>query len=202
MECSQAVTKYNTKIDLAGDVVLKVGPSEPTVDLFVSSKALSLASPVFAAMFSPHFKEVSALSPVHPSEVVLPEDDPDAMTLLCNCLHFQTDKIPRDLKFPLLKALAILCDKYDAAKAISPWSILWLQKWDTAECEDGFEGLLKVIYALDCAEAFSKISKSAILHQVGIFDTHQRLQGYDMIPERLIGLPQHPTSECNSDIFS
>lgn len=175
------------KIDPNGDVYLVVGFSEPMTHLLVSSKALSLSSPVFAALFSPHFKEGSSLSSEHPTEIPLPEDDPEAMTLLCNCLHFRTDQVPRDIEFPLLKCLAILCDKYDVAKAILPWSILWLQKWETSNCEDGFEGLLMVIYALDCAEAFNKLSKKAILSQVGPFDTHKVLEWFEMIPEGMIG---------------
>jgi len=85
-----------------------------------------------------------------------------------------------------LKSLAIVCDKYDAAKAISGWSILWLQEWESKKCEDGFEGLLIVIYALDCAEAFTKMSRKAILDQVGPFDTNRIFDGFEMVPESLL----------------
>lgn len=176
------------KIDSDGDVLFIVSCDKVPARLLVSSKVLSLASPVFAAMFSPRFKEGSSLNSGCPSEVPLPEDDPEAMTLLCNCLHFRTDHIPRNVEFSLLKALALICDKYDVAKAILAWSILWLQKWETSKCEDGFEGLLVVIYALDCAEAFAKMSKKAILDQVGPFDTYRILDGFDMIPKSLLGI--------------
>lgn len=184
----QPVSEEMVKIDSDGDVLFIVSSDKPTARLLVSSKVLSLASPVFAAMFSPRFKEGSSLNPGCPSEVPLPEDDPEAMTLLCNCLHFRTDHIPRNVDFSLLKALAILCDKYNVARAISAWNILWLQKWETSKCEDGFEGLLVVIYALDCAEAFAKISKKAILDQVGPFNTHRVLDGFDMVPKALLGI--------------
>jgi hypothetical protein len=186
---AQPLSEEMVKIDSDGDVLFIVSSCDkPTARLLVSSKVLSLASPVFAAMFSPRFKEGSSLNPGCPSEVPLPEDDPEAMTLLCNCLHFRTDHIPRNVDFSLLKALAILCDKYNVARAISAWNILWLQKWETSECEDGFEGLLVVIYALDCAEAFAKISKKAILDQVGPFDTYRVLDGFDMVPKTLLGI--------------
>ncbi|TVY71521.1 hypothetical protein LSUE1_G005374 [Lachnellula suecica] len=184
---SQASDTETVKIDSAGDVLLIVGSAEPATRLLVSSKALSLSSPVFKAMFGPRYKEGSDLNLNCPTEVSLPEDDPEAMTLLCNCLHFRTDHIPRNIEFPLIKALAILCDKYDTGKAISAWSVLWFQKWETSKCEDGFEGLLMAIYALDCAEAFAKISKMAILEQVGPFDTRKILDGFDMVPDSLLG---------------
>ncbi|KAF8857824.1 hypothetical protein BDZ45DRAFT_422472 [Acephala macrosclerotiorum] len=182
----QPPSEEMVKIDSDGDVLFIVSCGKLTARLLVSSKVLSLASPVFAAMFSPRFEEGSSLNSGYPSEVPLPEDDPEAMTLLCNCLHFRTDHIPRNVKFSQLKALAVLCDKYNVAKAISAWSILWLQKWETSKCEDGFEGLLAVAYALDCAEAFAKLSKKAILNQVGPFDTHRVLDGFDMVPKSLL----------------
>jgi hypothetical protein len=186
----QPLSEEIVNIDSGGDVLFIVGCDQLIARLLVSSKVLSLASPVFAAMFSPRFKEGSSLDPACPSEVPLPDDDPEAMTLLCNCLHFRTDHIPRNVEFSLLKALAILCDKYNVAKAISAWNILWLQKWEVSECKDGFEGLLVVIYALDCAEAFAKLSKKAILEQVGSFDTHRILDGFDMVPENLLGITE------------
>jgi hypothetical protein len=52
-------------------------------DLLVSSKVLSLASPVFEAMFKPHFKEgVEHHLPLgEPLIIPLPEDDLKATTL-------------------------------------------------------------------------------------------------------------------------
>lgn len=187
----QPLSEEMVKIDPGGDVIFILSCDQLTVRLLVSSKVLSLASSVFAAMFSPRFKEGSSLDPDCPFEVPLPEDDPEAMTLLCNCLHFRTDHIPRNLEFSLLKALAILCDKYNVAKAIAAWNILWLQEWETSECEDGIEELLVVIYALDCAETFARMSKKAILNQVGPFDT-QVPDGFGVVPETLLGILEIP----------
>ncbi len=68
-----------------------VDPDHDTVlrlngyDLLVSSKVLSLASPVFEAMFKPHFKEgVELHSQLGESLIIpLPEDDLEATTLFC-----------------------------------------------------------------------------------------------------------------------
>jgi hypothetical protein len=184
------------EIDPSGDVLFSVGSSPPNARLLVSSKVLSLTSPVFDAMFSPHFKEGSHLSPEVPSEVPLPDDEPEAMTVLCNCLHFRNGHVPRNVDFPLLRSLAVLCDKYNCAKSIFPWSILWLQRWETEKCEDGFEALLIVIYALDCAEAFKKATKKAILEQIGPFDTRRVINGLETVPESLLGMLS------NSSVFT
>jgi len=45
-------------LDHSGDIILKVGDKS----LLVSSKILTIASPVFRAMFGPHFQEGEALS--------------------------------------------------------------------------------------------------------------------------------------------
>jgi hypothetical protein len=186
-----SVNAETVELDPAGDVLLHVGSSpELKAHLLVSSKVLSLASPVFAAMLSPHFKEGNSLSSGRGCEIPLPEDDPEAMTLFCNCIHLRTDDIPNNVEFSVLKALAIICHKYDSAGAILAWSTLWLQKWETDTCEEGFEGLLFVTYALDCAAAFKKLSRRAILDQVGSFDTGRVLDGFDMIPESFLGINQ------------
>ncbi|KAK4691001.1 hypothetical protein P7C71_g5911, partial [Lecanoromycetidae sp. Uapishka_2] len=60
-----------------GDVIFVLSSSNSIVHLRVSSRVLSLASPVFAAMFSPRWYEVNESS--SPRKIALPEDDPIAM---------------------------------------------------------------------------------------------------------------------------
>lgn len=52
-------------IDPEGDIVLIVGQDDNATDLRVSSKALSLASPVFGALFKPKFREGVEMRPTH-----------------------------------------------------------------------------------------------------------------------------------------
>lgn len=79
--------------DQAGDLLLEL---ETDTDgrltqssVRVSSKVLSLASPVFAAMLNPKFAEGQALlnatSPDTPS-ISLPDDDSEAVVWLCKAL--------------------------------------------------------------------------------------------------------------------
>jgi hypothetical protein len=189
---STPLNSGTVKIDPAGDVLLHVGSSKPKAHLLVSSKVLSLASPVFAAMLGPRFKEGNSLSLGSACDIPLPEDNPEAMTLFCNCIHFRTDQIPSNVEFLALKALAILCDKYDSSRAILAWSTLWLQKWETTNCEEGFERLLSLAYALDCAAAFKKLSTRAILDQAGSFDTFRVVDEFYMVPQSMLSINRLP----------
>ena len=69
-----------TVMDPEGDVILVLGD----VGLQVSSKVLSVASPVFKAMFGPHFAEGQGqASSMKPRRIKLHDDDVEAMKVLC-----------------------------------------------------------------------------------------------------------------------
>ena len=93
--------------DSAGDLMLLVGPDKELIR--TSSKVLSLASPVFASMLGTHFAEGQSLlekgslenSAVSPTEVTLPDDDPEAMILFCDTIHYKKHATP-DIALSLL----------------------------------------------------------------------------------------------------
>ena len=88
---------------------------------------MTRASRVFKAMFDPLFTGVAHFSSIDPLEVRLPDDDCQAMTWLCFALHLQD--LPEGwMPLVLLQKMAILCDKYDCARALQPWSRLWLRE--------------------------------------------------------------------------
>ena len=104
-------------IDPDGDIYLNFGGYE----VRVSSKVLSLASPVFKKMFGPFFAEGASVAADNPSGVYLPDDDADALISLCYLLHFQGHKVSDTPTLELLEKLAILTDKYDCVGSISQW---------------------------------------------------------------------------------
>ena len=105
-------------IDPEGDVHLSLRDCE----LLVSSKVLSLASPVFKKLFGPHFLEGNRVEAKNPGHVDLHEDDSEAMTSLCYLLHYQMDKAPDNPTPDFLDSLTILADKYDCVRSISQWT--------------------------------------------------------------------------------
>ena len=117
-------------MDPAGDLILLVGEKENQKPIRVSSKVLSLASPVFATMFGSQYLEGHILSeqarfsiPSFP----LPEEDPEAMTWFCRAIHLQLNANETGMTVDLSLKVASLCDKYDASTALSGWSHSWLQ---------------------------------------------------------------------------
>ena len=151
--------------DSAGDLMLLVGPDKEFIR--ASSKVLSLASPVFARMLGTHFAEGQSLSDksslgnsvVSPTEIALPEDDPEAMILFCDTIHYKRYATP-DIAIPLLAKMASLSDKYDSSLALSSSSEVWLSNFQgSKEGENCFAEMLWISYALGNHRAFSRISR-------------------------------------------
>ena len=118
-------------VDPAGDLILLVGQGKDQTPIRVSSKVLSLASPVFATMFGPRYleghvlsKQVKFSTPSFP----LPEEDSEAMTWFCRAAHLQLNVDVATMNVGLILKLAALCDKYDASTALSGWSRLEMER--------------------------------------------------------------------------
>ena len=180
--------------DSAGDLMLLVGPDRESIR--ASSKVLSLASPVFDKMLGPHFAEGQALlkkdspekSAESPTEITLPDDDPEAMVLFCDTIHFKRHATP-DIAFPLLAKMASLSEKYDCSLVLSSASEVWLSNLKgTKEGESCFVKMLCISYALGNHRAFARISREMIR-----VCTHDELarQKQEMdctsLPETIIG---------------
>lgn len=103
-----------------------------TLHLIVSSKVLSVASPIFKRMFFGDFKEARELAQSQATAQVytleLPEDDPLATLILCSILHpcAKTDQVPERPDTTTLKDLAVLTDKYQCAQALAYPGRHWL----------------------------------------------------------------------------
>lgn len=192
--------------DPAGDVMLLVGPDK--VSIRASSKVLSLASRVFTKMLDPHFAEGQSLlekgslekSAVSPTEVTLPEDDPEAMGLFCNTIHFKAHATS-DIAIPLLAKMATLSEKYDCSLALSSASEVWLSNLKgTKEGESCFVKMLWFSYALGNHRAFWRISREMI--RMCSYDELAR-QEHEMedtrLPETIIG--KFTSSAINGSMF-
>lgn len=191
---------HKVTADPEGDVILAVINEEGagrTRDFLASSKLLKLASPVFAKMFAPCFREGTALqssSQTCPT-IQLEEDNPDAMELLLRALHFDTEKIPETAPSPdTLAKLAILSDKYDCNRAMKPWIALWFCNVDGIEELDQ-QALGKLVLAayLFRSAHFEAISADVVTQLTTNFTLEwaeeSMLQTY--IPESVIGSFTH-----------
>lgn len=179
--------------DPKGDVLLLIGPTNELKSLRVSSKVLSLASPVFNKMLLPAFLEGVERSSKAPLQLALPEDNPEAVTWLCYAIHLSRSG-DQDVSFSLFEELAILCDKYDIGPAITPWSRWWLQKWKgSPNGEDKYLKMLYISYAYGSYHAFRVSSRNILLYSTAEdFETYIALQnqnnaGLNILPESLLG---------------
>ena len=178
--------------DPAGDLVLKLGPSTKTTLIRVHSKVLSLASPVFAAMMNPRFAEGQALEDNKgrvdsTTTIDLPDDDPEAMSLICRILHFK-EEAARRIHYPVLlvRSLAEICEKYDMSRALGPWSHIWMNDDRTTtpqpECLDAQFDRAWVSYALRYHESFWKSTQDIVRHT-----TLADLNGeYNFLPDNVL----------------
>ncbi|MCJ1396601.1 hypothetical protein MMC18_009492 [Xylographa bjoerkii] len=98
----------NLQIDQEGDVTLQLADNS---EVQVSSKVLSLASPVFKAMFSSKFAEGSRLKQGGSCRVHLPDDSPEAIKLLCMILYHRSTVLKVEVGDQLLDDMTILWDK-------------------------------------------------------------------------------------------
>jgi len=71
-----------------GNTLLEVSGPEGKILLLLSSKVLTLASPVFAAMFKSYFKEgLNNHSKSVKPPILLLDDNTEAVIVLCNASH-------------------------------------------------------------------------------------------------------------------
>jgi len=111
------------QMDPNGEVVFQLANKSR---LRVSSKVLSLTSPVFKTMFSSKFSEGCALINGGSCDIPLPDDDPGAFTLLCMILYHRPDVLKNPAGVVIMNQMAILSDKYDCAPSLALWSRLYL----------------------------------------------------------------------------
>lgn len=159
-ECSNHPYNDLQLIDPNGDATFVVldHATSSTCRYLISSKVLSLASPVFAALFKPHFLEGSRVVRFEQPEIRLGDDDAKPMGVILKILHFKNDDVPLKLEPQLLSSIAIHCNKYDCHRALKPWTKHWLSStsgvWD---CE-GIGQLLLSAYLFNDSASFSTIS--------------------------------------------
>ncbi|CZR60556.1 uncharacterized protein PAC_10452 [Phialocephala subalpina] len=95
--------------------------------MLVSSKHLTLASPVFKAMLGPAFREGQLLKSEGKLELDLEDDDPKAFEILMNAIHGHISKMPETVGFKTFSELTILVDKYQILEAIRHYASRWMK---------------------------------------------------------------------------
>jgi BTB/POZ domain len=144
-----------------GDVILIVG-LEKTRKLRVHSLFLKTTSEAFKAMLGPHFSEGQRLNNDNPKEIPMPEDNPEALKVICavihHCYNAQCENLsPRDIL-----QVAIAADKYFCTTALQNASGHWLKPHTKQSTED-LSHLMAAAYLFDNAQAFREVTQALVL---------------------------------------
>jgi hypothetical protein len=101
-----------------GDAILVIGSDTASQQpVMISKTTMTMASPVWKAMFERHWRENEA------TEIPLPDDDVEAMLLVLRIAHLRFHELPKKnaLTLDALLNLAVICDKYDLVKIVRPF---------------------------------------------------------------------------------
>ncbi|CAK1360672.1 unnamed protein product [Cercospora beticola] len=152
-----------------GDVILVASKKDHTKKLRVSSSILSNASPVFKAMFGPHFREGHQLrNSTEPLEVPLPEDDTRGLRLMCQMLHsWQRGFDVHDFNAIIsLHNTAVLLQKYQSLDPLR-WQMSgflhnWLYKYRHVDCIDMVIEAVAATYLIGDESGFQRATAHLI----------------------------------------
>ncbi|RTE77468.1 hypothetical protein BHE90_008071 [Fusarium euwallaceae] len=157
---------------IAPDGVVTFILDEGKMTVRVHSAIMKNASPVFAAMLGPHFKEGHALREGG-CEIPLPEDDGVVFAWICRVLHCQNDTYSWQPEPKEIVQVLDVAEKYDLSKGILLSVRVWvghqLEHTDTSDlwslllaCHraqdgDSFESISRKLL-LSCAESFVQLA--------------------------------------------
>ena len=142
----------------------------------MSSKHLTLASPIFKTILQPKFKEGLQLHSHGYTELPLPDDNPAALLILLNLIHGQFRKVPRKIDLWMLTELAVLVDKYKLLETAEMLLDYWLQHLKYTIPLVLNNDLLPWIYILRVfrkPDIFEKVTRVAQLESEGLLEVSE-----------------------------
>ncbi|KAK1493101.1 hypothetical protein CTAM01_09509 [Colletotrichum tamarilloi] len=160
----------------------------PVLRYRVSSFLLAETSPVFERMFTEHAhievhddEDLTDQLAPPPTAYICPDgteaklyrmpqregDREQALTILLHAAHMHNDKVPREVTFEQLVAIAEVCLRY---RCTSPLELFvehrWLPQWIHRGSEAMPRGWLLISYAFGFRQLFTRMSKTVILNLV------------------------------------
>jgi hypothetical protein len=152
-----------------GDIILLVGPEK--IKLRVHSLFLKAASKPFSALLGPDWMEGNKmLDRDGPVEILLPEDDADALNLLCAILHHQNKDISQTLSAGDVLGVAVMADKYDCLDALKFASGHWLRPGSPVTTKAGdLILLMAAAYLFQNTRVFKEITRALVLNYGGSY---------------------------------
>lgn len=171
------------RIDPNGDVILLVKGPTSAARFLVSSKILSMASPMFTNLFSPKFSEGAQMASCSCPTISLYEDDSAAMRTIISILHFRGPPQGDAMSAENFAMLAIHCDKYDCVRALSPWTFKWFNDLRSITNAKDYGYLLLAAHFFRSSDEFSRVSVEAQIQLSSDFSaTWETVDMLDLLP--------------------
>ena len=145
------------------------------VRIRVSSKHLTLASPVFRSMFKDIYSEGLSLYSQSHTELPLPYDNPAAFLIILHLIHGQFRKVPRKIDLWMLTELAILVDKYELLESVEVFLDDWLQNLKSAiplTCNNDLLPWICISWVFKKSKIFKNVTKIAQAESEGFLDAN------------------------------
>ncbi|KAG9232887.1 hypothetical protein BJ875DRAFT_544183 [Amylocarpus encephaloides] len=99
--------------------------ANPVMRIAASSKHVTLASPVLAAILSTNFAEGISLKANGFARIFL-QDNPSAFAIIMDIVHARNNWVPLEVDLATLTNLALIVDKYQMHNAISYFANIWI----------------------------------------------------------------------------
>ena len=135
-------------------VIVKVDSGEQVWT--VSSWAMSLVSGVWEQ------KILEADEQKHPISCV--DDDIHALEALLNVAHRNFEAIPKTVTFDQLIQLAVICDKYKAAKAFEDRPGRWIRRLQTSSETLNHEGWLLIAWTFVETDIIQRVARHVLMN--------------------------------------
>ncbi|KAJ9602055.1 hypothetical protein H2200_013415 [Cladophialophora chaetospira] len=174
-------------IDPAGDVIVEIG--EELERVRVSSKTMSLTSPVFRAMFNSGFREglTAQTSSSNPSTISLPDDDLAAFLYLGKIMHFQKPELPPEADIEFLEKVTGMYDKYQFTTPIAHIVEAPLDQFIRSAAMTDLYRILFIAYLLDAPQLFSTTSWEILITHPISFESMPAMMEHPSISTTLRG---------------
>ncbi|EFW14611.1 conserved hypothetical protein [Coccidioides posadasii str. Silveira] len=134
--------------------------------LSVSSKHLNLASIVFKQTLQGKFRETTTLQSTACVEIPLPNDDPEALTILLDICQVQMSNMPRTVSQRIMVQISCLVDQSYFNEVVLPFSDVWVDsvKPDNIEClfPQGLVELMAIYCCFNRPDKLREITQEAI----------------------------------------
>ncbi|KAK5169578.1 uncharacterized protein LTR77_005555 [Saxophila tyrrhenica] len=143
---------------------LEITDQSDRTKLQVRSSVLTVSSKVFKALLSPQFKEGAELAGAGSVEIALPEDDPEAMAIMCKVLHLwgRNDIEPRSLTTEQLLNVAVPPDKYGCTRAMRRAAEQWIKQLEKVVDHTKLHSLIAACFYFDHEPMWRLVSRAFV----------------------------------------